>query len=612
MRKLQRNVLASAVLLALAASGNAAAQFSTAYFFGDSLSDSGNYKSVLPPGTGLFTTNPGPVWTQVFARHFGFDAIPSTAGGNNYAYGGARVALLPGVLDPPLSPAAAVPVVTQVAQYVAKGPADPKAIHSIQGGGNDFLYQFGLLAGGATPAQVQAALGTAAVQLGSQAAILQGAGARYIMVWSAPDMGTILSGAATGQGPALTALATVFNQTLFGTLNAQGVGGIRLNAFALQNEILKDPATYGLSNVTGIACTTPPTITIATCNSSTLVSPTAPNTYFFANGAHPTTAGHQIIGDYAISFIDGPQQVASLAEAPLAVEQANFRALDNRMWSSLNAPRSQGKLEAWVAYDYSHTDQQAGPNNGSAHMNTIAVGGDMKASDRMLVGAMFGYTDNKGDFSGAGGGYTLRQPVGTLYAGYGDGPWYVGATLGAGSLDYSDITRVIPLGAALRTESADARGYEFTGRILGGYWFAMKDLLHGPYARLAWEKAVVKQFSETSADSTALTYDRQTRKQLLWSLGWQVTGNVGAIRPYARATWEIDSKDQDRSIGASSVTLGGNYSIPVAKPDNSYALFSLGASTEIGSVTGFIAGSATASRADANYWAVTVGLRLPL
>ena len=223
-------------------------------------------------------------------------------------------------------------------------------------------------------------------------------------------------------------------------------------------------------------------------------------------------------------MITGPQQIASLAEAPLSVEQANFRALDNRMWSSLNAPRSQGKLEAWAAYDYSHTDQQAGPNNGSAHMNTIAVGGDMKVSDRMLVGAMFGYTDNKGDFAGAGGGYTLRQPVGTVYAGYGDGPWYIGATLGAGSLDYSDITRVIPLGAALRTESAEARGYELTGRILGGYWFPMKDLMHGPYARLAWEKAVVKDFSEMSSDSTALTYDRQTRKQLLWSLGWQVAG----------------------------------------------------------------------------------------
>jgi hypothetical protein len=65
------------------------------------------------------------------------------------------------------------------------------------------------------------------------------------------------------------------------------------------------------------------------------------------------------------------------------------------MWSSLNAPRTQGKLEAWAAYDYSHGDLQAGPTNGSGHMNTIAVGGDMKLSDRMLVGAMFGYTTKR-------------------------------------------------------------------------------------------------------------------------------------------------------------------------------------------------------------------------
>jgi outer membrane autotransporter protein len=103
-------------------------------------------------------------------------------------------------------------------------------------------------------------------------------------------------------------------------------------------------------------------------------------------------------------MITGPQQMASLVEAPLAVEQANFRALDNRMWSSLNAPRAENKLQAWAAYDYSHGDLQAGPTNGSAHMNTIAVGGDMKVSDRMLVGAMFAFTDEKGDFGGPGGG----------------------------------------------------------------------------------------------------------------------------------------------------------------------------------------------------------------
>ena len=191
-------------------------------------------------------------------------------------------------------------------------------------------------------------------------------------------------------------------------------------------------------------------------------------------------------------------------------------------------------------------------------------------------------------------------------------PFYIGGTLGAGDLNYSDINRVIPLGMGIRTENASANGYEVTGRILGGYWFTMKDLIHGPYGRLAWTKAQVQQFSEESSDSTALTYSGQSRSQLLWSLGWQVAGNIGSVRPYARATWEYDSKDQNRSVGASSVGLGGYYTVPAAKPDNSYALFNLGASTEFGGVTGFLSGSATAGRGDGNYWAVTVGFRTPL
>ncbi len=75
MRNFKRTLVAGAI--ALAVSAPAAAQFSDTVFFGDSLSDSGNYKSQLPPGTGKFTTNPGPVWSEVFAQHFGFAALPS-------------------------------------------------------------------------------------------------------------------------------------------------------------------------------------------------------------------------------------------------------------------------------------------------------------------------------------------------------------------------------------------------------------------------------------------------------------------------------------------------------------------------------------------------------
>ncbi len=43
------------------------------------------YKPVLPPGTGLFTTNPGPLWTQIRRKHYGFTATPANQGGNDFA-----------------------------------------------------------------------------------------------------------------------------------------------------------------------------------------------------------------------------------------------------------------------------------------------------------------------------------------------------------------------------------------------------------------------------------------------------------------------------------------------------------------------------------------------
>jgi outer membrane lipase/esterase len=78
MRRMKRIVLAAALFVGLAIGhGEATAQFSGFYFFGDSLTDAGSFKPVLPPGTGKFTTNPGPVWAEVFAQRYGFTATPA-------------------------------------------------------------------------------------------------------------------------------------------------------------------------------------------------------------------------------------------------------------------------------------------------------------------------------------------------------------------------------------------------------------------------------------------------------------------------------------------------------------------------------------------------------
>ena len=610
MRSLRPTLVAGAIALAL--SGTASAQFSKTYFFGDSLSDSGNWQSTgaLPPGTGKFTINPGPVWTEVFASYYGASATPSTQGGTNYAWGGAQITTLPMVVGLPLNPLQGAPIVAQVQQFVAKGAADPNALYSLFGGPNEVSYQVGLLqAGLTTPAGVQAAVAKAAVALGTQASVLKAAGANYIIVWGMPDLGTTLDGQQSGLATTLSGLSGLFNSTLWSTLDAGGVGTIRLNSAALLNEVLANPSAYGFANATTRACTIPPANTIALCTTSTLVPGASPTPWFWADGQHPTPAVHNIMAEYVQSVIVAPQEMAVLGQQPLDVEKANWRTLDGRMVSAINAKGPPGKLEAWAAYDYGNPDYSS-YQSGNGNVNTIAVGGDMKVSDRMLVGVQFGYSENKADYGTLSS--RLREPMGTIYAGYGEGPWYVGATFGAGSLDYS-TDRSIALGAAVRTESGTTKGWQTVARLLGGYWFKWNDWLHGPTLKLTYQNIVVRQFSENGTNSTTMTFGQQNVDSFQSSLGWQATGAIGAVRPFARVTWEYDSQADGRNVSALVYGTGsGMFSVPSYNPDNNYALFNLGAATEFGKVTGFLTGTASAGKSDGNFWGITVGIRVPL
>ncbi|MGE5168774.1 MAG: autotransporter outer membrane beta-barrel domain-containing protein, partial [Rudaea sp.] len=270
------------------------------------------------------------------------------------------------------------------------------------------------------------------------------------------------------------------------------------------------------------------------------------------------------------------------------------------------------RLEGWVSYDYGRNDFDGHFVSGNADVNTVAAGFDVKVSERMLVGAAASYADNRGDFGGGGGGYTLKETTGTLYAGYGGGPWYLGATLGAGDLDFSDVHRDFDLGPASRSERSEPRGWHAMASVLGGYWFDYASVLHGPFVRLAYQKIRVKSFTEHSTDSTALAFGEQTRKSLVSTLGWQVTGQIGRVRPFARIGWEHEGENDARFVSASSATLGGGYSVPTIEPDSGYVEYLLGASTEFGRITGYVMGSATSGRGDGNMFDITVGVRVPL
>ena len=131
---------------AIAANPN---NYSALYVFGDSLVDAGNI-SVITGGTtpnpalgyfdGRFTNGYNYV-DYINQELFRAPTVASLKGGNNFAYGGARVVTDAKDAIPDLNP--------QVATYLAtKGPAaDPNALYILNAGGND-IFALGRFAAG--------------------------------------------------------------------------------------------------------------------------------------------------------------------------------------------------------------------------------------------------------------------------------------------------------------------------------------------------------------------------------------------------------------------------------------------------------------------------------
>lgn len=596
MRMFTRTALVSALALGLATP--ATAQFSSTYIFGDSLADAGQFGSRL-------TTNPGLTAPMYVGQNYGFTATPSLLGGTDYAIAGARV----NTLNPSLP--SALPyqtVVQQVSAFLAKGPLDGNALYQINGGGNDLLALApAALAGQITAAQLQGGIVQAATDLVTQIARLQAAGARYIVVQGFPDAGKSPYASTPALAGQLTALSDLFNSTLNARISAAGLQVIPVNYGGLQREVIANPAAYGFTNAKEVVCTTSSSLA---CGPGTLKDPQGANTWVFADDVHPTTGFHKLVAAATLATIAAPQQIAMLAEAPLAVEQASWRALDGRMLSGTNAPRPAGKLEFWAAYDYANPDMESGFRSGDAKLNTLSVGGDIRLSEHLLAGASADFTENKGDFGS--GGYKLNQTSATVYVGYGKGPWYVGATVGAADLDYSDVHRNLTLGALSRTESGETRGTAMVGRLLGGYWFNAGNWIHGPTAKYTYQEIKVRSFQEQGANSTTMSFDQQKRKSSLLSVGWQASGSIANVRPFARITWENELDNDERSVGAGVYGMAGRFSVPAFRPDDNWVQMSVGAAADFGRVTGYISASGTASKADGDGYAITVGLRIPL
>lgn len=283
-------------LLVACTSGVDAAPFSKLVIFGDSLSDVGNIASSsygIYPGK-YYTNNRfsnGPVWVETLAASLNLPATTrSTAGGDNFAYGGAQTTGTGGIEG-----VAIRDIDEQVTQYLNQRTVDPAALYIVFAGSNDFI-------GGQTNISVPAN------RLTTDLSRLIAAGARNFLVPNLP----LLGGTPRFNGNPTTAAtynarSAQFNAAMDASLldlsdDAAGLTFFRLDVAGLFAEAIATPTKFGLVNVTSPAA---PGLSPGDSSYNTALIAANASQYMFWDDLHPTTAVHTILATRARDLVDG-------------------------------------------------------------------------------------------------------------------------------------------------------------------------------------------------------------------------------------------------------------------------------------------------------------------
>ena len=287
-----------------------ATQFTALIDFGDSLSDVGNDYALTagttPGGPGYYTGrfSNGPIWVEKLGQSLGLGApTPSLLGGNDYAYGG--------VTSGTGNTSFVLPnVETQVNGWTAAHTASGTQLFTLLGGANDL---FNYLGGSSTTTPVQAADNIAA-----SVHTLYGDGARNILVANLPDLGQTPRFHGTAGQAVATGVTLQFNTDLATDLASQlaaspGLNVYNLNLYSLINQAIASPGSFGLTDVTDQAYTGDTTFT----GNGTAVS--NPSGYLFWDSIHPTTTGHALVAQAAVSAIPEPGSLGLIAFASVGL-----------------------------------------------------------------------------------------------------------------------------------------------------------------------------------------------------------------------------------------------------------------------------------------------------
>ena len=581
-----------------------ASDYSSVTFFGDSLTDGGYFKKATEalghPQSGQYTTNPDNTWATPFAESLGLNSVQNTydeatgqqtTTGNNYAIGGARSGIdlqHDKYEDTTGKPLPVYSTRSQVDRYLADKNIDSKGLYTVWTGANDLF---------AVVKDVPNASNIISAAVSDEVATvkkLHDNGANYIVVPNIPDVGLTPNFVGTPLATFGTGLVNQYNEALYSGVKNTGANVIPLDTFSLVQQVAANPTAYGFSNVTDKACKDTSSVE---CGRADLDKPGAENSYFFADGVHPTGRAHRMIADYANAVVTAPSQVSVL---PHIATQSGL-ATNERLQTHINQRQNQNHTlqsmspEGWVSANINSLDVAGFESNGNAQ---LLLGLDFAHSS--LPNAMTGVYANlsqseldsskrtgldKVDFDELGLG---------LYHSHNLGKVQLNGALGYSTIDM-EINRKVSLDNYTRNYKSDVDGSRYYASLQAGYPMQMANMAQftnttiTPYLGATANRVKLDAIKEGAADDPiAMQFDEQKYNTVYGTLGVKANSRLSNnLNVFGDVHYQKQLDDNHKEVTARVNTLSDmSFRAPKASLDDDSFGASLGLSRQFKSFLG--------------------------
>ncbi len=540
-------LLATFGLVATVLAQPAPRSFSSYFFFGDSLTDSGNTFALTgsPPSPPYFNgrVSNGITYAEYLRSGLAAHATAaSTVRTNlNFAFAGATAAA-----------GSAVPnLAQQVGLYQSRGiTAGSNDLFVLLAGANDILNTISNPATQNAPSVTNAAVGASTAVAGAVQSLAT-LGAKNILVLNLPDISKTAR-FVTGSGAPAASLAqtasVAFNNDITGRIAGLALPtDARVTVFnlgAIFQGILANPARFGFTN------TTQEFLGILLAGGN----PGAVGGYVFYDGIHPTTKTHAIFAQVLTEVLNPEFVLGTAAVQSAAVLTASDMSAD-AVASRLDLVRggsAGGQAHGYLSYGYKDGARDATGYQGAFDYTgtVITAGFDLQLADWFLAGVAVSAENFDASLKAGAGSFKLAGQTVTVYAQRKSGRLFADVSAHIGSHDVRSISRTTSFGAFRTSGKTD--GDRWGGSVRVGGDFGSADFGFTPFAGLRYTKATIDSYVESGVTGLNFAFGSQKAKAVDALVGatadWHLrTAGLPLIINFA-AMYQKDIADDTREF----------------------------------------------------------------